>query len=93
MERGTHICRRHKPFEDNFKVMFNHGDTELFNNPNLHFIINSEIESQRSLAQFLQEIGSADLTQKYPDTVELVRKLSVRARQEEEKKQEEPSQI
>jgi hypothetical protein len=27
MERGTHICRRHKPFEDNFKVMFNHGDT------------------------------------------------------------------
>jgi hypothetical protein len=27
MERGTHICKKYKPFEDNFKVMFNHGDT------------------------------------------------------------------
>jgi hypothetical protein len=43
----------------------------------LHFIINSEIESHRSLAQFVQEIGTIDLTEKYPDTVELVRKFSV----------------
>lgn len=60
----------------------------------MHFIINSEIESHKSLAQFVQEIGTIDLKERYPDTEELIRKFSVSVMyQEEEKKEGEMSQV
>jgi hypothetical protein len=86
MERGHHFCPKHPCFATNFKVMFNHGDPQLFNNSHLHFIINSDIESQKSLAAFIEEIGNVDLKKKYPNAEELIKKYT-RQEHEEEKKQ------
>lgn len=83
MERGHHLCKKHPKFADNFKVMFNHGDLQLFNNKELQFTINSDIASQESLQRFCEEIGSLDLKQRYPDTEELIQKYSMRKKRED----------
>ena len=84
MERGHHFCPNHPSFATNFKVMFNHGDPQLFNNSHLHFTINSDTESQRSLAGFIEEIGNVDIKKKYPDAEELIKKYSIANHQEHE---------
>jgi hypothetical protein len=77
MERGKHFCKKYPCFEDNFKVLFNHGDPQLFNNENLQFIINSDRDSQEKLKLFIKEIGSLPIKEKYPDADVVIRKYSV----------------
>jgi hypothetical protein len=101
MERGYHLCKKFACFEDNFKVMFNHGDPLLFNNSNMHFTINADNKSQESLAAFIHDIGSLNIKDKYPDTEELIRKFSERRkpnsqhddREEEKKESVEPTTV
>ena len=70
MERGTHQCKKHASFTENFKLLFNKGDEKLFNNNNLHFKINSELQSQQSLATFIKELGELPI-QKEEQKIEI----------------------
>lgn len=65
MERGIHLCQSHNNFVKNFKVLFDHGDKELFCNKHLVFQINEEVKSRASLKSFIREISMVDVDALY----------------------------
>ncbi|CDW73574.1 tbc1 domain family member 2a-like [Stylonychia lemnae] len=58
MERGQHYCNHDPRFIENFKILYNNAHEALFGNANLLFDITSEMNSLKSLRQFMKEIAN-----------------------------------
>lgn len=58
IERCVHHCCKPN-FETNFKKLFIHGDPFLLDSTQLSFLVNDEMDSQRKVTQFIEEISES----------------------------------